>query len=140
MRHVRNIAAVLMMLASVVGSGHGQAGAPGIKVTVPFRFVIERTTFSSGDYLMFSSRDKVWVQEASGRTVAVVVTDALDGRVPEYGGRVIFDCYVSECFLSRVWVAGQDAGRTLPKPKREIQLARTGAGQQFSLLGSKPKR
>jgi hypothetical protein len=89
---------------------------------------------------MFSSRDKVWVQEASGRNIAVVVTDAIDGRVPEHDGRVIFACYVSECFLSQVWIVGQDAGRTLPKPKREIQLARTGAGQQFSLLGSKPKR
>jgi hypothetical protein len=102
--------------------------------------VIGRTTFSAGEYSIFSSRDKVWVQEASGRNVAVMFTDALDGKAPEQNGRVIFDCYVGECFLSQVWIAGQDAGRTLPKSKRQIQLASTGAGQQFALLGTNPQR
>ncbi len=140
MRHVRTIATVLMMLGFVVGSAQGQKGAPGIKVTVPFPFVIQRTTFSSGDYLFFSSRDKVWVQEASGRNVAVLLTGAQDGRAPQRDGRVIFDCYFGECFLSQVWIAGQEVGRTLPKSKRLIELARKGSGQQFALLGKKPQR
>ncbi len=140
MRHVRTIATLLMMWGFVVGSAHGQKGAPGIKVTVPFRFVIQRTTFSSGDYSIFSSRDKVWVQEASGRNVAVLFTGAVDGRVPGRDGRVIFDCYSDECFLSQVWIAGQEAGRTFPKSKRQIELLSASAGQQFVLLGKKPQR
>ena len=72
--------------------------------------------------------------------VAVLFTGALDGRVSEKNGRVIFDCYFGECFLSQVWIAGQDAGRTLPKSKRQIELAKTSAGQEFALLGSKPLR
>jgi hypothetical protein len=62
MRHIRKIATILMMLGLWGGSAHGQKGAPGVKVTVPFPFVIQRTTFSSGDYSFFSSRDKVWIQ------------------------------------------------------------------------------
>lgn len=136
----RTITALLLTLGFVVGSAHGQAGSPGIKVTVPFRFVIGRAAFSAGEYSIFSSRDKVWVQEASGRNVAVLLTSPLGGRVPERDGRVIFDCYFEECFLSQVWIAGQEAGRTLPKSKRQIHLASTGAGQQFALLGAKPQR
>src|SRR6266568_5346696 len=60
MRHIRTIATILMMLGLWGGSVHAQKGAPGVKVTVPFAFVIQRTTFSSGDYLFLSSRDKVW--------------------------------------------------------------------------------
>ncbi len=140
MRHMRSIAALLLIVGFVVGSVHGQAGSPGVKVTVPFRFVIGRTTLSAGEYSIFSSRDKVWVQEASGRNVVVLFTGALDGKVPEQNGRVIFDCYLGECFLSQVWIAGLDAGRTLPKSKRQIQLASTGAGQQFALLATKQQR
>jgi hypothetical protein len=138
MKTLRTIAAQLLMLVFVVGSTLGQTGFPGIKVTVPFRFVIGGRSFSAGEYSMYSSREKVWVQETSGRNVAVLFTGELDEKVPETGGKVIFDCYLDECFLSQVWIAGQKAARTCPKSKRQIQLARTGAGQEFVLLGAKP--
>jgi hypothetical protein len=133
----RTIAALLLTLGLVVGSAHGQTGSPGIKVTVPFRFVIGRAAFSAGEYSIFSSRDKVWVQEASGRNVAVLFTGALDGRVPVRDGRVIFDCYSGECFLSQVWIAGQETGRSLSKSKRQIYLASAGVAEQFTLSGRK---
>lgn len=139
MRHLRTIAALLLMSGFVAGTSRGQAGSPGVKVTVPFRFVIGGTTFSAGDYSIYSARAKVWVQEASGRNVAVVFTSGLDAKVPERGGRVVFDCYLNECFLSQVWIAGQDGGRELPKSKRQIELAKRGAPQQFALLGKKPQ-
>lgn len=139
MRHVRTIAALLSLLG-VVGSVHGQAGNPGIKVTVPFQFEIGKTTFSAGDYFIFSSSDKVWLQAASGRNVAVLFTGALSGKVPERDGKVVFNCYFGECFLSQVWIAGQEAGRTLPRSKHQIELEKTSAGEQFALLGSKMQR
>ena len=117
MRHIRTIATILMVLGLWRGSVHGQKGAPAVKVTVPFPFVVQRTTFSSGDYLFFSSGDKVWIQDASGRNVAVLLTSAQDRRVPEKHGRVIFDCYLGEYFLSQVWIAGEEGGRTLPKSR-----------------------
>ena len=69
-----------------------------------------------------------------------MLTGALDGKASEKGGRVIFDCYSDECFLSQVWIVGQGVGRTVPKSKRQIELASTDGGQQFSLLGTKPQR
>jgi hypothetical protein len=95
---------------------------------------------SSGDYLFFSSRDKLWVQEASGRTVALLLTGVGDERRAGRNGSAILDCYFGECFLSQVWIAGQEVGRTLPKSKRLIELARKDSGQQFALLGKKPQR
>jgi hypothetical protein len=139
MKRVRTISAILMF-GLAVGLAHGQMGTPGLKVTVPFPFVIQRTTLSSGDYLFFSSRDKLLVQEASGRSVALMLTGVADDARAGRHGSVIFDCYVGECFLSQVWIAGQEVGRTLPKSKRQIELARKGTGQQFALLGKKPQQ
>ena len=140
MKHLRNFATFLLIVASMMTLAHGQAGAPGIKVTVPFSFVIGRSAFSAGDYSIYSVKDKVWVQEASGRNIAVLFSEPLDGEVPQQNGRIIFDCYSEECFLSQVWIAGQDSGRTLPRSKRHVHLASTGVSQQFALLGRKSRR
>jgi hypothetical protein len=140
MRQLRMIAALLLMLGFLVAAGRGQSGALGIRVTVPFRFAVGSATFSSGQYRVFSSLDKLWIQDANGRTVAVSLCLPVEGRVPEKNGRIVFDCYLAECFLSQVWIVGQEAGRELPKSKRETLLGRTGSGQQFVLLGASSQR
>lgn len=140
MRTLRTIAAVVLMLGFVVGSTYGQWGAPKMNVTVPFQFSIGRATLSAGQYLITFLNDRVYVQEVSGRNNALTFTGRLDGKDSERNSKVIFDCYFGECFLSQVWIAGLEAGRTLPKSKRQIQLAKTSTGQQFALLGTKPQR
>jgi hypothetical protein len=140
MRHVRMMAALLLILGFVVATAQGQTGAPGIRVTVPFRFAVGRTTFSAGQYSVFSSRDKIWIQDANARNVAVSYTGALEGKVPEKNGKIIFDCYLGECFLSQVWIAGLQAGRELPRLKHQIELEGKTPGQQFVLLGANSHR
>ena len=140
MKYTRTIATLLLMLCLVVGSAHGQAGSLAIKATVPFRFAIGGTSFAAGEYSIYPSSDRIWVYDASGRNGAVSFTGALDGKIPEHGGKVVFDCYFDECFLSQVWISGLGAGRTLPKSKRQIQLAKTVTRQEFALLGTKPLR
>jgi hypothetical protein len=136
MRTLRTIAAVVLMLGFVVGSTYGQWGAAKMKVTVPFRFAIGGKTLSAGQYLITSLNDRVLVQEVSGRNNAIMFTGRLDGKVSEQNSRAIFDCYFGECFLSQIWFSGQDAGHTLSQSKRQVELARKGAGQQFALLGT----
>jgi hypothetical protein len=136
MRTLRTIAAVVLMLGFVVGSTYGQGGAPKMKVTVPFQFSIGRATLSAGQYLITSLHDRVLVQEVGGRNNVITFTGRLDGKVSEQNSRVIFDCYFGECFLSRVWFSGQEAGHTLSQSKRQVELARKGAGQQLALLGT----
>lgn len=134
-KHVRIAAGLLVLGSFVLGSARGQAGAPGINVNVPFQFTIGGKTYSAGEYKVYSSREKVWLQEKSGRNVAVLLTSALNGKLPVRDGEVIFNCYSDECFLSQVWIAGQEAGRGLPVTKRENLLAKQGARQEYALLG-----
>jgi hypothetical protein len=129
-----------MVSSCVLGSARGQAGSPGIKVNVPFSFAIGGKSLSAGEYKVYSSSEKVWVQEANGRNVAVLFTNALEGKVPARDGKVIFNCYLNECFLSQVWIAGLEAGRRLQDTKRQIQLAKRGAGQEYALLGTATSR
>ena len=127
------------MLGIVVGSAHGQTGTPTIKVNVPFRFTIGGTTLSSGQYSMTSLSDRVLVQEASGRNVALLVTGTLEAKAKERNSRVVFDCYFDECFLSQVWFASQETGHTLPQSKHQVELAKTSEAKQL-VLSSKESR
>ena len=135
MKQVTRILALSMIWGLLVATSNGQTGAPGIKVKVPFGFAIGNTTLSAGQYLVLSSGDRIWIQDASARNVAVAYTGALDGKVPTKDGRVVFDCYSGECFLTQVWVAGQQSGRALAMSKRQTLLAKTKPTQEFTLAG-----
>jgi hypothetical protein len=137
-RTVRIITPLLLILILAIGSGYAQAGRAGIKVAVPFSFTVGQGTFSPGDYFIFSRLDKVWVRDTTGRTVVMLVSDPIEGRVPERDGRAVFACYSDQCFLSQVWIAGQDSGRILPKSKRQLRLANAQPGQLYSLIGTNP--
>ena len=139
MKLARTIATVVLISGLAVGSAQGQSGKHSLKVNVPFRFVIGQTTYTPGQYLVIATSNKVFVQTENGRNIGVLLSSSLDGELPEQNGRVMFECFPDECFLSQVWIAGLDAGRQLPKSKHQIQLAKSHAGQQFALLGTKPQ-
>ncbi|HWY43599.1 MAG TPA: hypothetical protein VNX66_08885 [Candidatus Sulfotelmatobacter sp.] len=139
-KQLQRVAALFVVLGFAIGSANGQAGTPGIKVKVPFSFAVGQKTLSAGEYTVISSKEKIWVQEANGRNMAVLFTNSLDGRVPARDGRVVFKCYFGECFLSQVWIAGQEAGRRLPDSKRQLQLAKKGPGEEYALLGTATQR
>ena len=132
------IASMLLLAGLAVGSAHAQMG--GMKVSVPFKFVLMGKTFSAGQYILVPAGEKVQIQNSHGLSVAIVTTDRLSGKVPDRDGRVIFNCYAEQCFLSQVWVPGQDAGRMVPKSKFEIELTRTQKQQQFAFLGNDTTR
>jgi hypothetical protein len=135
MKLVTKIVAVLLMVGFFSGLAYAQAGTAEIKVNVPFQFVIGRTTYFAGQYSILSTHEKIWVQDANGRNVTALFASALDGKVPDHDGRVVFDCYYGECFLSQVWIAGQQTGQTLPKSKRALELAKMSPVQKYDLAG-----
>ncbi len=139
-KHLQRIAALFVVFGFAIGSANGQAGTTGIKVNVPFSFTVGQKVLSAGEYKLFSSREKIWVQEASGRNVAALFTNSVDGKVPARNGKAVFKCYSGECFLSQVWIAGQEAGRSLPDSKREMELAKKGPGEEYALLGTATER
>src|SRR5262249_48614488 len=106
-------------------------------VNVPF---LASKTYLAGQYVVIPAQDKVRIQNSKGQTVAIVTTDALSGPVPQRNGRVVFNCYMEQCFLSEVWVTGHNSGRGLLRSKREIELAQRQTAQQFALLGTKTPR
>jgi hypothetical protein len=119
---------VLLGLAAV--SAHGQAS---VRVEVPFDFVVADRTLPGGEYLISSIREKVFIQNSGGETIAVVLSNAVGGRLIGRPGQVVFKCYRQHCFLSEVWMPTHYAGRLLLKSRWEKEVAKKDTRKYFAL-------
>jgi hypothetical protein len=132
------LASLGLLAALTVAPAYGQVW--GVRVKVPFKFVVANKTLPEGDYLLSSVHDEVFVQDSQGKRVAMVLTNAVGGRTIGKTGEVIFECYADLCFLSQVWTPGQDTGRELLKSRVETEIAKRETGKYFALLGTEPRK
>lgn len=134
-----------LLLASL-GILIGMAGLPaygqasGVKVNVPFKFMVAEKTLPAGEYVLSSVRDQVLIQNSSGKSIALVLANGVSGHSVPPSGKVIFRCYIDQCFLSELWTPNQEAGRQLLTSRREHEFAKREPGQYFALLGNQTQR
>lgn len=129
------------MLIGIIVAATVAAQAQGVRrivVNVPFDFVVGKQTLPAGTYTfkqMMRDNDKVLLmQSADLRTTQIAQTTPVEASAAtESATRLDFRRYGDKYFLARVWSAGQNVGRELPKSQLERvtirELAR-GAGRQ----------
>lgn len=137
-KQIRLLASLGLLVGLAVAPAFGQVW--GVKVKVPFKFVVANKTLPEGDYLLSSVHDEVFVQDSNGKRVAMVLTNAVGGRTVGKTGQVIFECYTDLCFLSQLWTPGQDTGRELLRSRLETEVAKRETGKYFALLGTEPRK
>ena len=123
-------AALCLVIGSAVLQAYGQTG--GVKVEIPFNFILGDETYPAGEYVFSSAKDHVIVQNSEGTRIATMLLAVPQGK----NGRVIFECYTDQCFLSQTWVPGQDDGRQLLRSRMETRVAAKQAGKYMALLGT----
>jgi hypothetical protein len=128
------LATLCLSLGLAAVPAHAQTG--GVKVKVPFNFVVANRTLPEGEYLIASAKDKVFVQNSHGETVAMVLSNAVSGRAVGRTGQVVFQCYDQHCFLSELWSPTRDAGRQLLKCQWEKEVAKRETAKYFALIGA----
>jgi hypothetical protein len=134
----RLLASLFLFVGLAVAPAYGQVW--GVRVKVPFKFVVANKTLPEGEYVLSSVREEVFVQDSEGKRVAMVLTNAVGGRTVGRTGEVVFECYTGLCFLSQVWTPGRDTGRELLRSRVETEIAKRETGTYFALLGSEPRK
>jgi len=129
-KHTLQLAA-LCLLTSAVTLAQAQSK---ITVKVPFNFVISDRTFLAGQYSVSSSRDRLTVQDFTGKPVFIGVANAVSGRRVGETGQLVFHCYDDRCFLSEFWTPTRENGSQLLPGRYEAELAKHGKGTEFALL------
>ena len=111
-----------------------------ITVNVPFNFVISERTFPAGQYSVSSFRDRLTVQDSTGKPVFIGISNSVSGRRVGDTGQVVFHCYDDRCFLSEFWTPTREDGSQLLPSRYEAELARHRKGTEFALLEQPRKR
>jgi len=132
------IFAMFVLLTAGIG-----AAQDGIKVAVPFNFVVGTQNFSAGDYTLrsFSYNSKL-LQTPNGQILTIITLPiTVESSEARITAKLVFHQYGGMYFLSQIWDAGNPSGRQMLKSPIETQMAKsTQAPVQLVALASIPQR
>src|SRR5262245_20707088 len=118
----RVITAFALLAVAIVPATQAQSSM--LKARVPFDFVVGEKTLPSGEYQVKAvNPTSVSIQSNDSSSSAMVLTSATQaGKILDVG-KLVFNRYDDEYFLSKIWVPSSDTGRELRKSRLEREIA-----------------
>jgi hypothetical protein len=103
-----------------------RAQTAGLRVSVPFHFLIAKQDYPAGEYVFWARRDHmIMLQRAGGPTIGFLLANSIAGNRAGTTGEVVFECRERLCFLSQVWIPGLNEGRQVLVPPKAPTSRRT---------------
>ena len=101
-----------------------QAQSIMLKADIPFDFLVGDKRLPSGQYHVKSLNPVLTqIQSKDARSTAIVLTTGMQAAKISDTGKLVFNRYGDQYFLSKIWVPSSDAGRQLPKSRFEREVA-----------------
>ena len=95
-----------------------------LKADIPFDFVVGEKRLPSGQYHVKSLNPVLTqIESKDARSTAIVLTTGMQAAKISDTGKLIFNRYGDQYFLSKIWVPSSDTGRQLPKSRFEREVA-----------------
>ena len=130
---IRNLSVALLAAASMYAQGSQK-----LTVQVPFGFHVGSSTLPSGEYTVDTDAAPGIVRLRSTYSTSTVMIQSMSVQahsVPSQG-KLIFNKYGDEYFLSQIWKAGNNTGNELRKSRREAEVAASVRRGIQSILAS----
>ena len=117
---IRNFVVAILAVASAYAQG-----SPRLTVQVPFGFHVGASMLSAGEYTVDTdvAPSVVRLRSADSKSSVMILANAIQTSTTTSQGKLIFNQYGDEYFLSQVWTAGSNRGSELRKTKREFEVA-----------------
>ena len=122
--------AVVLSVPAVV-TAHSVA----MRVSIPFEFHVGNQTLPAGKYLVQKIGDSLRISDREGHS-ATVITNAAPGTSMGTKTELVFNQYGRRFFLSEARWEGYMSGRSLPKSKAEIELAKVMTAERVDLASN----
>ena len=101
-----------------------QAQSIMLKANIPFDFVVGEKRLPSGEYHVKSLNPVLTqIESKDARSTAIVLTTGMQAAKISDVGKLVFNRYGDQYFLSKIWVPSSDTGRQLPKSRFEREVA-----------------
>jgi len=130
-----------LLLILTVGTVSAQSEQIGV-INIPFNFIIGQKILPAGEYTIRPNRmdsKTVWqVQGYDTQAAAFFLTIPVLAGETQEKTRLVFHKYGDQYFLSQIWTAGDNSGRELSMPRKEVELAKnTAERSKVSLTASR---
>lgn len=116
------------------------AQAQSVKVSVPFDFTAGLASLPAGDYTVGKpgiAQHVLQIQSTDGKCNAFVMTQSAETTKGKLEGKLVFNRYGNQYFLSQVWAPGNSIGHQLRMSKQERQIAKNAAKPKVEILTAK---
>jgi hypothetical protein len=130
---IRNLSVALLAAASVYAQG-----SQILTVQVPFGFHVGNSMLPSGQYTVYTDAGPglVRLRSSDAKSSAMILSMATQTSAIPSTGKLVFNKYGDEYFLSQVWKAGNNTGHELRKSRREAEVASIARRGIQSILAS----
>ena len=100
-------------------------GSQKLVVQVPFEFHVGNSMLPAGEYTVFTdaATPVLRLRSYDSKSSVMILTNGVQTSIEPSQGKLVFHRYGDEYFLSQIWQAGVNAGRELPKSRRETEVA-----------------
>jgi hypothetical protein len=117
-------ATTLLAFASLVTAGSAFAGDRAVQATVPFNFTVGDKQLESGTYTITSPASGVINIQSKDGKISLMTTTSPDSNPAANRGKLVFDRYGDQYFLSEVLCPGAAISAALPTSKleRKVQM------------------
>ncbi|HKY29537.1 MAG TPA: hypothetical protein VJM12_16480 [Pyrinomonadaceae bacterium] len=99
---------------------------------IPFSFTVCQEQLPAGKYkvrpVTSANPRVVLIATENNRPIEMICTHDVQGKKPSTTGKLIFNRYGNQYFLSELWVQGETTGRQLGKTEEEEALFREARG------------
>jgi hypothetical protein len=131
---IRGISVVLLAAASVYAQGFRT-----LKVQVPFGFHVGAATLPSGEYTVDTNAAQgvVVMRSADTKSSAIILTNAIEAPTAPNQGKLVFNRYGNQYFLSQIWKPGDSTGREIHRTRGETEAAANARRGLESIVASK---
>lgn len=122
-KHVYRVLTALTLIACLmVPVTHAQSIM--IKADIPFDFVVGEKQLQSGEYHVKQLQQGVILVQCkvTGSSAIVLTTGAQATKTSDVG-KLVFNRYGDQYFLSKIWAPSSDMGRELRKSRLEREVA-----------------
>ena len=126
-----------ILFAAALGA-HAQT--MNLKADIPFEFVVGSRTLPAGAYDVKHAAGVLTLRkEGEVPTSVMALSQAAHRPAAEKPATLIFNRYGNDYFLSRVWPAYGDTGRSLTRSQREKEVIARGAAVQTAGVRAQPR-
>ncbi len=114
---------ILLVLASIFATGAALAADRAVQAKVPFDFTVGDRLLPAGTYTIASLNSGVIVIQSRDSQISLMAITSPDSNESAHGGKLVFDKYGDQYFLSEVLCPTAAISAALPKSKLEKKVS-----------------